>query len=158
MLLIRYSKHVKRTTNAAILIPNNSTGKFKISNNKQIQFTPKMSLSVIFSYFISLIIIIDIKIAIIIAIYMLNKLVKKNEAIIIAIPGIGKPTYPSISSESILYLVNLNTPQISMNNDAIIVKMSIYGAFKCPKEYKNAAGATPNDTISDNESIFFPNS
>ena len=149
--------HVKRTTNAAILTPNSSTGKLKINNNKQMQLIPKRILSSIFLYLISLIIARDIKIAKIMATYMLNILVKKKDAIIIAIPGIGKPTKPSISSDITLYLVNLKTPQITMNKEAIIVKMSINGAFKCPKEYRNTAGATPNDTISDNESIFFPN-
>lgn len=75
-----------------------------------------------------------------------------------AIPGIGKPIKPFTSFDITLYLVNLKTPQIIMNNDTIAVGISICVALNKANEYKKTAGATPKDTMSDKESIFFPNS
>ena len=45
-----------------------------------------------------------------------------------------------------------------MNNDTIAVGISRFGALARQNEYKKTAGDTPNDTTSESESIFFPNS
>lgn len=73
-----------------------------------------------------------------------------------AIPGIGKPINPSTLSDIILYLVNLKTPQITINKETIIVGTIRWPALAKLNAYKNIAGAIPNEMISDNESIFLP--
>ena len=65
---------------------------------------------------------------------------------------------PSTSFEITLYLVNLKTPQITIINETMIVGISRNGEFIKVCEYKKTAGATPNETMSDRESIFLPNS
>lgn len=89
--------------------------------------------------------------------YVLYNPLKYNVAIIIAIPGIGKPINPSVSSDITLYLVNLKTPQIIMNNDTIPDMTVTSLLFIEVMIYRNIAGATPKDIMSDSESIFLPN-
>ena len=75
------------------------------------------------------------------------------------IPGIGKPikSLPVMWSAITLYLANLNTPQITINK--LITVTSIFSVIVCwlISVYMNIAGATPKETTSDNESMFFPN-
>ena len=59
-------------------------------------------------------------------------------------------------SDITLYLVNLKTPQITINKlTSITIILNMPGVVLM-QLWINIAGATPNETISDNESIFLP--
>ena len=91
--------------------------------------------------------------------YGLYNPLKYSAAKMNAIPGIGNPikSFVLILSAITLYLVNLKTPQITMNKlTSIPISWIIVGVVLIV-EYTNTAGATPKDTTSDKESIFFPN-
>ncbi len=57
-----------------------------------------------------------------------------------------------------MYLVRRKTPHTTINNETIAVGISRDGALTRLYEYRNTAGATPKDTTSESESMFFPNS
>ena len=61
--------------------------------------------------------------------------------------------FPAIT----LYLVNLNTPHITMNKLTSITIVWMMPGVVLMQLYINTAGAIPNETMSDRESMFFPN-
>ena len=95
----------------------------------------------------------------IIAIYGLNNPLRYNVANMKDIPGIGNPikSVVSIFPAITLYLVNLKTPQITINKLINIVTTWKMPGVVLMQLYRNTAGATPNETMSDKESMFFPN-